>query len=123
MVYVEINSLDLFPDNWIYVHSPRALCGRILSLKNFSPFTVPDKNKTGLSLEYFCSERDELWNKSDDLLIKIALSDLETLNLAKKSCFIDGFVVRVPKTYPVYDKNYPENIRKLRNFFDNFSKS
>lgn len=36
-----IDRPNLFPDNWIYVHSPEAKVGRIQNFKNWSPDMVP----------------------------------------------------------------------------------
>ncbi len=50
-VAVIVNKKDLFPDNWIYVHSPDVQVGRIQNFKNWSPDMVPDPEKTSLGLE------------------------------------------------------------------------
>lgn len=105
-----------FPDTWIYIHSPEVKVGRIQNFKNWSPFMVPKKNTTALGLEYFCSEGDELWKMEDSKLIELALSELQKIGLGRKKDFLDGFVKRVPKAYPVYDKNYPKNIAILKKY-------
>ena len=51
--------VDVFPDNWIYIHSPEVKMGRIQNYKNWSPEMVPDQSRTSLGLEYFLWERDE----------------------------------------------------------------
>ncbi len=53
-----IKRTSLFPDTWIYIHDPEVKVGRIQNFKNWSPFMVPDPNKTCLGLEYFCFEGD-----------------------------------------------------------------
>ncbi|HEY7534845.1 MAG TPA: FAD-dependent oxidoreductase, partial [Thermodesulfobacteriota bacterium] len=57
-VILVIDKRDLFPDNWIYIHDPNVKIGRIQNFKNWSPYMVPDQNKTCLGLEYFCFEGD-----------------------------------------------------------------
>ncbi|MDD3486855.1 MAG: NAD(P)/FAD-dependent oxidoreductase [Candidatus Moranbacteria bacterium] len=118
MVNLIYNSKNPFPDNWIYVHSAEAKTGRIGSPKNMSPFTSPDENQTPLSLEYWCNENDGTWKMSDEELLKQGIQDLDVLNLAKKKDFIDGFVVRIPKTYPVQDGTEIKNIEIIRNYLD-----
>jgi len=83
-----------------------------------SKYMVPDKDKISLSLEYWCTENDEIWKMLDDKLIKLGVSDLDKLNLAKKEDFSDGFVVRVPKTYPVHDGTYAKNTEIIRDYLD-----
>jgi protoporphyrinogen oxidase len=118
-----IDKDDLFPDNWIYIHDPQVKVGRIQNFKNWSPYMVPDPNKTCLGLEYFCFEGDGLWTMADTELIELAKEELEKIGLSRRSDVEDGMVVRMPKAYPVYDETYREAldvIRRFLNRFDNF---
>jgi len=60
-----VNKPEPFPDNWIYVHSPDVKVGRIQNFRSWSPDMVPDPAKTGLGLEYFCTEGDDVWTTPD----------------------------------------------------------
>jgi hypothetical protein len=115
---------ELFQDNWIYVHDPRVKVGRIQNFKNWSPEMVPDPEKTSLGLEYFCTEGDSLWNMSDSELIELGKREIDRIEVARYVDVEDGCVFRVPKAYPIYDSDYPENLRIIREFIDrmeNFS--
>lgn len=112
-VAVVLDAADLFPDNWIYVHSPEVKLGRIQNYRNWSPDMVPDPTKTCLGLEYFCNEGDELWNSPDDALIELGYSELTKIKLARGK-LIEGHVVRSPKAYPVYDTGYGERLSVVR---------
>jgi protoporphyrinogen oxidase len=72
IVALVVDREDVFPDNWIYVHSPEVRVGRIQNFKNWSPAMVPDPGKTCLGMEYFCSRGDDLWEAGDDSLIELA---------------------------------------------------
>ena len=48
-----IDRRDVFPDNWLYIHSPEVKLGRIQNFKNWSPAMVPDPGKTALGLGVF----------------------------------------------------------------------
>jgi protoporphyrinogen oxidase len=113
-----INKRDLFPDNWIYIHDPTVQVGRIQNFKNWSPFLVPNQEKTCLGLEYFCFEDDSLWAMPDGQLIELAKGELETLGFVKSGDVEDGTVVRMPKAYPVYDSSYKESLEMVRRFLD-----
>jgi protoporphyrinogen oxidase len=118
-----VNKSDIFPDNWIYVHDPRAEVGRIQNFKNWSPHMVDDQDKTCLGLEYFCFENDTLWEMDDEDLVELAKNDLEILGLADKSDVEEGVAVRMPKAYPIYDSTYQESLGVVRRFlgrFENF---
>ena len=109
---------DVFPDNWIYVHDPQVQVGRIQNYKNWSPDMVPDREKTSLGLEYFCTEGDELWTMADADLITLASREIAHIGLAAEADVEDGCVVRVPKAYPVYDSTYAEHLATVRGFVD-----
>jgi protoporphyrinogen oxidase len=113
-----VNKPDLFPDNWIYIHDPTVRVGRIQNYKNWSPDMVPDQEKTSLGLEYFCTEGDDLWTMSDAALIELGKNEVERIGLAKGSDIEDGCVIRVPKSYPIYDAGYREGLETIRKFVD-----
>ena len=113
-----INKRDVFPDNWIYIHDSDVKVGRIQNFNNWSPYMVPDPNKTCLGLEYFCFEGDELWTTSDQELVELGKKELELLGLIQASDVEDGAVVRMPKAYPVYDSTYREALGVVRQFLD-----
>jgi protoporphyrinogen oxidase len=113
-----INKRDLFPDNWIYIHDSEVKVGRIQNYKNWSPYMVPDPEKTCLGLEYFCFEGDSMWTMSDQDLVELAKSELDILGLAESSDVEEGTVVRMPKAYPVYDSIYHKSLETVRLFVD-----
>jgi len=115
-----IKRTSLFPDTWIYIHDPEVKVGRIQNFKNWSPFMVPDPNKTCLGLEYFCFEGDALWTMPDDALIDLAKKELEILGLANGEDVEDGTVVRMPKAYPIYDSTYRQSLDVVRQFLTRF---
>ncbi len=119
-VVLIMNRRELFPDNWIYIHTPHVFVGRIQNFKNWSKEMVADPNMTSLGLEYFVSEGDELWSMSDEQLIELGKKELEFLKLAKPDEVVDGTVKRMKKAYPVYDSTYRENLAIVRGYLDAF---
>ncbi len=105
-----------FPDNWIYIHSPDVEVGRVQNFRSWSPQMVPEPDKTCLGLEYFVTEGDELWTAADDDLIARGTAELETLGLIEPGAVEQGFVVRMPKAYPMYDATYRANVDILRDW-------
>ena len=111
-----VNKPDLFPDNWIYIHSPEVKVGRIQNFKNWSPDMVPDHSKTSLGLEYFCNEGDAIWNMSDADLIALGKREIDRIGLAHDADVEDGCVFRVLKAYPVYDTSYRQYLETIKTF-------
>jgi protoporphyrinogen oxidase len=102
-----------FPDNWIYVHEPAVKLGRIQNFGAWSPYMVKD-GRTCLGLEYFVNEGDDWWSLPDDELIRRGTSELDQLRLVPAGAVEEGFVVRMPKAYPVYDAAYARNVDIVR---------
>lgn len=109
---------DLFPDNWIYVHSPEVKVGRIQNFKNWSPEMVPasQPGTTCIGLEYFCTEGDELWQMSDAALVAMGRQELARIGLVPETDVIDGVVFRQPKAYPVYMGTYKTHLETLKTY-------
>lgn len=116
-----VDAKNLFPDNWIYVHSPEVKVGRIQNFGNWSPWMVPDENRSSIGLEYFVQQDDELWSASDEALIQLATEEVAKLNLLNAQKVVDGVVIRMPKAYPVYDHDYWENLTVVREYLDEIS--
>jgi protoporphyrinogen oxidase len=108
---------DVFPDNWIYIHSPEVRVGRIQNFRNWSPDLVAPGNGTTLGMEYFCSRGDDLWNQPDEDLIALARREIAALGLVAETDITAGHVVRELKAYPVYDAAYAGHVQTLRGYF------
>ena len=102
-----------FADNWIYVHAPDVRLGRIQNFGSWSPYLVKE-GRTCLGLEYFVFEGDDLWSAPDDELVALGTTELARLGLVDPGVVEAGYVVRMPKAYPVYDEHYRDNVAVLR---------
>ncbi|NUO57463.1 MAG: NAD(P)/FAD-dependent oxidoreductase [Hamadaea sp.] len=102
-----------FPDNWIYIHTPGVQVGRIQNFGSWSPYLVQD-GRTCLGLEYFVNVGDQLWDAADADLVALATAELEKLGLVRPGAVEQGYVVRMPKAYPVYDERYQRNVDTIR---------
>jgi protoporphyrinogen oxidase len=110
----------VFPDNWIYIHSPEVKMGRIQNYKNWSPHMVPDQARTSLGLEYFLWDKDEEWQWSEDRLVELGINECSRIGLIERDEVEDGTVVRMKKAYPVYDQHYQASLETIRNYLESF---
>jgi protoporphyrinogen oxidase len=107
-----------FPDNWIYINDPSVAVGRIQNFGRWSPYLVKD-GRTCLGLEYFVNEGDDMWTKPDPGLIEQGKRELHEIGLVDDPARIEaGYVVRMPKAYPMYDGTYKTNVETLRRWID-----
>jgi protoporphyrinogen oxidase len=111
---------DAFSDNWIYIHDPKVKVGRVQNFKSWSPYMVPDPTMACYGLEYFCFEGDGLWTSSNADLIALGKKEIEKIGLTKASAVVDGYVVRQPKAYPVYDQFYKARVDSVRDALANY---
>ncbi len=118
VVALILDDEPLFPDNWVYVHSPDVQVGRIQNFNNWSRAMVPEAGRTCLGMEYFCFEGDGLWSSDDGALIEQATRELRQLGLSGDATVVRGHVVRMTKAYPVYDGAYQHHLGEVRAFLD-----
>lgn len=106
------------PDTWIYVQERDVKLGRIQVFNNWSPYMVADEASTmWIGLEYFCTEGDKLWEMSDDEFIKMAIHELEKIDIVKSEDVIDAVRIRMKKAYPAYHGAYYQ-LDKIKKFLD-----
>ncbi len=114
IVYLQIDGSDIFPDNWIYVHSPELRTGRITNFRNWVPQLSNGCRETILALELWCNADEGLWTADDGDLIAVAKQDFAALRLGSRARVIDGHVVRISRCYPVYARGYREHVGVVR---------
>jgi protoporphyrinogen oxidase len=102
-------------DNWIYIHDANVKTMRVQNFGSWSPYMVRD-GRNVLGLEYTVIEGDEWWTAADDDLIHRGAQELERLGLMAEADVEAGYVVRMPKAYPIYDDDYHRNLDTLRSW-------
>ncbi|NQX82845.1 MAG: FAD-dependent oxidoreductase, partial [Flavobacteriaceae bacterium] len=119
LVYLEIDNSNVFDDNWLYIHSNDVLHGRITNFRNWCPSINNGKDTTILCLEFWCFEKDEIWSYDNKKLIDIASEEIRTINLLKKKDgIINGKVIKIPKSYPVYEIGYSNSIDIIKTYLN-----
>jgi protoporphyrinogen oxidase len=113
IVYLKIDSTDLFADNWLYIHSPELQTGRITNFRNWVPELYGKADYTVLALEYWCCNEDALWMQSDEYLVELATVEMRKTGLLHDSNVLDGFVHKIPKSYPTYHKGYKKDLTPI----------
>lgn len=111
LVYLEVEGTDLFPDQWLYVHSPDLLVGRVTNFRNWVPQILGESRTTILALEYWANDDDALWREDEATLVRRATVEIGRTGLLKGARVARGQVVRVPRCYPVYRRGYREPLQ------------
>ncbi len=110
----------LFPDNWVYLHDPATLAGRVQNFGAWSEGMVRPGTSC-LGVEYFCSDEDEIWRMPDTQAVELAASELSAIGLIDRSRVRNGVKVNVPRAYPIYDSDYREAVAEVRGYLEHFS--
>jgi protoporphyrinogen oxidase len=116
IVYLKVNNKDLFPDQWLYIHSPELRVGRVTNFRNWVPTLCKDEESTIIALEYWCYNSDSMWNSSDKDLIETASLEIEKTGLISGEKIEDGYVYKIQSSYPVYNSGYKEQLSHIENY-------
>jgi protoporphyrinogen oxidase len=115
------DTAELFPDNWIYVHSPDLRAGRVTNYTNFSSDMSEKTGLVPVTVEYFCTEGDHIWSSPDDDVLAAAAEEMCELGLIHAEDVVGGFVYRRARTYPVYQIGYKKHLGVLRRYTSRFA--
>lgn len=118
LVYATLEKKNIFPDNWIYLHSPNVKAGRLTNFNNRSPYQIKDHSKTYVCLEYRDSNEGVLWNMKDKDLHKIAIEDLKIICEIEEKTISNLETVKIKNSYPIYDSGYEEHLQKIERYLD-----
>ena len=116
IVYLKIEAINLFPDNWLYIHSPELQMGRITNFRNWVSEINCDEKNTIVAIEYWCYSEDLLWNTKDTELINLGKNELYKTGLIGNTSITDGFVLKIPKCYPVYTIGYKNKLKPVKDY-------
>jgi len=118
LLYIIINKKRLFLDNWIFFPEKDIIFNRISEQKGFSVQNVPG-DKTVLTVEISAEEDGYLMNLDDKELFEKAIIDLEKTGILTRNDVESYFLIKMDKTYPVYDLNFKKNLNVILEYLSN----
>ncbi len=113
-VHILIDGEDVFPDQWIYIHSPDVRMARLANYNNFSNRMAGNSKKTAVSAEYFVYKDEPLWKMPDSLLGELAIKELNSMGVIEKGRARWVAIVRESEVYPSYYMGFEEPYRILK---------
>ena len=119
LVYLEIEGTDLFPDNWVYVHSNELRMGRITNFRNWVPELYGNQENTLIAIEYWCNYEDDFWSAPQETIIDLAKAEIKKTGLIAEQAILKGKVVKIPRCYPVYRKGYKTILQPIERYLSN----
>lgn len=121
IVYLNVNARNLFPDNWLYVHSDDLRAGRITNFSNWVPSLNQGSPNTILALEYWCYDEDEFWRVPEAELVELAKREIRATGLIGSATVSDGMAYRIPRCYPVYERGYKAYLLPVQEYLSTIS--
>jgi protoporphyrinogen oxidase len=118
IVYLNVQAVNLFPDNWLYVHSSDLQMGRLTNFRNWVPNLYGAEKSTICALEYWCYEEDEFWNWNEEKLIALAKDELKKTGLIGGAEISAGHVYKIPRCYPVYGTGYKDTLKPVEDYLN-----
>ena len=115
-----IDKPKVFPDQWIYVHSPEVQMARVANYNNFSDRMVKVPGHTGLSVEYFVFQHEALWRQPDEAIKELAISELQLVRLVDPRTVRQAWVVRETQSYPTYYLGFQKPYGVILSYIDHF---
>ena len=120
LVYLIVESGNLFPDNWLYINEPSVQLGRVTNFANWSSEMLPNQHQTPICCEYWCNFDDPMWTKPEDELRLQAEQELRKIRLLRQEKVSGGFIKRLPRTYPIYAGNYQAALSEIQGYLQQF---
>lgn len=121
LVYLIVEGRELFPDNWLYINEPSVRLGRVTNFANWSPEMLPNQQQTPLCCEYWCNFNEPMWQQAEAELLQLAEQELRQIRLLHDELVTGGFVVRLPRTYPIYAGNYKTALAEIQAYLQGFT--
>jgi protoporphyrinogen oxidase len=120
IVYLIIESSHLFPDQSIYIIDPNVRLGRVTNFANWSSDMLPDYHHTPLCCEYWCNFDESTWQQPEEELLKQAEQDLREIGLLRDENICSGFVLKLPRTHPIFTVNYQAALVEINDYLNQF---
>jgi protoporphyrinogen oxidase len=118
LVYLRVDAENVFPDNWLYIHSADLLTGRITNFRNWTPRLYGAEKSTIVALEYWCYDDDALWNTRVEDLVALGARELRATGLIGNTSISAGHVEKIQASYPVYRRGYKDYLRPVEDYLD-----
>ena len=112
---ITLDKPSAMSDLWLYFPEKQIPFGRVSEPRNFSTKMSPE-GKTSLLVEFFCTEDDELWTKTERELLGMALGPLHRMGLVHPNNVLGSYMHKERYAYPVYDLGYSENLETVKKY-------
>ncbi len=113
LVYLLMDQPSVSPNHWVYFAHKNFLMNRVSEFKNFSDYGVP-KDQTVLCAEV-------TMEYPHDQMIEKVIYDLDQSGFIRKENVLDALLLHEKFGYPIYNRNYEEQLAMVKAQLERFS--
>lgn len=121
LVYLNIDSASLFDDQWLYLQTPEICSGRVTNFRNWTAELHRGLPTTILAVEQWCNDDDPVWANEDAKIIDDCAGELRQIGLLSNELVLDGHVMRIRRSYPVYRRGYEQYVQCIADYLSHLS--
>ncbi len=112
LVAVMVNRPQVTRNSWIYFPEPGLVFNRAYEPGNFDPSMKPE-GQSMLVFEVTARWSSDIWKKSNDEIIRHVIGDAISTGVFTEADINDAAALRVPHTYPLYTKDFRDNLQTV----------
>jgi len=117
-VMIGVKKENLMSYTAVYFPQPEYIFHRVAFPKNFSRYNAP-VGQSSLMVEITTKYNSAIWKMSEREIIQKVINDLKKANILEKETQITfQKVCRIKYAYVIYDLNYLDNIKIIRQYFN-----
>jgi len=113
LVYLLLDQPQVSQNHWVYFAHKNFLMNRVSEFKNFSDYGIP-QDKTVL-----CAEMTMDYPREQ--IIERVIQDLDNVNFIRKGKVIDALLLDEPFGYPIYNRQYEEQLTVAKAALEGYS--
>ncbi|MBT8582102.1 hypothetical protein G6653_04855 [Polynucleobacter paneuropaeus] len=117
LVFLHIDTPSLVKESWVFIPDPKVIFHRLSEQESFDPSMTP--NGSIVCCEIMSSDSRRLSNKTDEELIFMAIEGLNEMGYVGFNV-ISQKVIRLPKSYPVFNVGFEAGLKELLVALDSF---
>lgn len=103
---------------WIYFLDKSVMFNRTSSQRKMSKFMIPDGGSI-ICTEFSCDYGDAIWSQEKDFFYNHCVPHLVDAGLIDESDIVDYFIFKRAHVYPIYEKGFSEQLKKLVGYLRN----
>ena len=118
-IFLSVARDSVTDNHWIYFPDRDCTFQRVMEMKNFSEYTVP-QGHTSICAEIPCDFQDKIWNAADEDIYNAVIEDMKKDKYLSRADIDEYWVERERYAYPTYALDYEQKLSAIKTYIDRF---